>query len=138
MKKSSPAFVISLLLVASICLSVLNYYISFLINITLSPEEFSLTSFMLGIILLIFIESFVITLWTKNKLYGIISTTTIPLWTLATLTSLSGISGSFLNDVIYVFGLVELNLIFLIFSILGALIGINFTKPHAKKKLSRK
>ena len=133
----APAFY----LVLSILLTVINYYVTFTLNDTLFKEEFNLSYFMASFIIVIVAQSAYIAYTTKNKLLAILGTNTVLTWALMLLFfgsyGLFSSQGPNLGYFVTNFGdtleYIGLNGLLLLFSYLGAMIGLGLN-PQKKRK----
>lgn len=131
----------ALFLFLSIVLTVINYYAAFNLNYFLLRDEFSLNYFLATFIIVIVAESAYIAYSTKNKLFAILGTNTFLTWGLMLLLfgsyglfSTQGPDlGHFVRDFSDTLEYIGLNAVLLLFSFLGALIGLNLKSPKKRK-----
>lgn len=125
--------------VLSVGLSVFNYYFAFMLTDTILKENFSVNIFLIGVIIFIMIESILIAEITKSKLLAVLGTTTLIAGLLNSL--VLGLFSLFyansnpsFTSVQNTLGYLTLNIFFLIFSYLGALIGLQLAAKSSKSK----
>lgn len=134
MKSKNTVPSIALYLFLSLCLTAANYLISFQLNNFLFAEEFSVNYFLGTFVFLIVAESAFISHKTKNRLYAVLGTTTIPTWIL----TLTFFDAYYATDTMRSMEYIALNIFFLAFSYIGAFIGSNMNSSKTSSKKSRK